>query len=117
MKILFSALMLLPLIVFCQNGNYKGKGALINSVNGNQVEDVNVTYWTIKNDTVLQYLNNKRTKLFKTNILGVSENEDWKIKWSLKLINENTKEYHLIKQGIDKFTDEKYKIVWFLTKE
>ncbi|MBT8245637.1 MAG: hypothetical protein HKP48_09775 [Winogradskyella sp.] len=108
---------LFPAILLSQNFNYKGKGALINAVNGNIVEDVNRTYWTIKNDTIKQYLNKKRTKLFETNILGISENDDWKIKWTLKTVNEKKGEFHLIKQGIDKFTEKSYKTVYYLFRE
>jgi hypothetical protein len=104
-------------ILFSQNFNYEGKGALINAINGNIVEDVNSTYWTIKNDTIKQYLNRKKTKLFETNVLGISENDDWKIKWTLKAVNENKGEFHLIKQGIDKFTEKSYKIVYYLFRE
>jgi len=100
-----------------QDGYYLGKGAAINTVNGDFINDPNRTYWTIKGDTITEYLDRKRTKFFKTYILGITEDEDWKIKWSFKLVDENKGEYNLIKRGVDTFTDKSYKITYFLYKE
>jgi len=108
MKKLLLVMLFIPLISFGQD--YSSKRQSINNINGVYSEGINKLYFNISDGVVTQYLNKKMKKVFETHKIGVTENDDWKIKWSF-----DKDKLELTKRGIDTFTEKSYKIVYHLT--
>jgi len=93
-----------------EDHSFVSKKAHIISVTGDYTESINRTYWKIEGDVITQYLNKKMTKVFDTYKIGITENDDWKIKWTYY-----DDKNELVKRGVDTFTEKTYKITYELT--
>ncbi len=107
-NILFTLALLISFNSFGQS--FVSKKAHIISVTGDYTESINRTYWKIEGDVITQYLNKKMTKVFDTYKIGITENDDWKIKWTYY-----DDKNELVKRGVDTFTEKTYKITYELT--
>ncbi len=108
MKKLLLLLLIAPVLGFSQD--YLSKRQSINNINGVYSEGINRLYFNISDSVVTQYLNKKMTKIFETHKIGISENDDWNIKWSF-----DKNKLELTKRGVDTFTEKSYKIIYHLT--
>ena len=108
MKKLLLLLLFIPLMSIGQE--FVSKKSNFITITGVASENLNKTYWKIDENDVTQFLNKKMTKIFETHKLGITETDDWKIKWSF-----DKDKNQLIKRGMDTFTEKTYKITYHLT--
>ena len=104
-------LLILLFISFNSFGQeFVSKKQMINTVNNKYVEYDTKIYLSIKDDIISLYTNKKMNKVFETHKIGITETDDWKIKWSY-----DTSKNTLTKRGVDTFTDKSYKMVYELS--